>query len=80
MRKDEAVYRELFAELENFESRGVDISMNGCQASPLQVVTAYMTKEEGTYMRDYVMGRDGSIKALGFTDVNNRYSRAEIPL
>ena len=29
--------------------------MDGYQVSPMQIVTAYMAKEEGAYMRDYVM-------------------------
>jgi len=39
-------------------------------------VTAHMTKEEGTYMRDYDIDRDGRIEALRFTDINEN-SRAE---
>ena len=73
MKRDETVYRELFDELEKYERRGVDISMDGYHASPLQIVTAYMTKEEGAYMRDYVMGREGNIEAPEFTDINEYY-------
>ncbi len=69
MKTEEEVYRELYAELENYESKGIDILIDGCQASPLQIVTAYMTKEEGTYMRDYVMDVEGNIESLAFTDV-----------
>ncbi len=79
MRRDETVYRELFDELERYERDGVEISIDGYHASPLQIVTAYMTKEEGTYMRDYVMSGEGNIEALGFTDVNI-HNQAEIPL
>ena len=69
MKTEEEVYRELYAELENYECKGIDILIDGCQASPLQIVTAYMTKEEGTYMRDYVMDVEGNIESLAFTDV-----------
>lgn len=79
MRKDETVYRKMFDELEDYERKGVDISMNGYPASPLQIVTAFMTREEGSYMRDYIMSKDGNIEALEFTDVN-KSNRAEIPL
>ena len=71
MKTDEAVYRELYAELERYERKGVDMLLDGYQASPLQIVTAYMAKEEGTYMRDYDIDRDGCIEALRFTDINN---------
>lgn len=74
MKTEEAVYRELYAELENYESKGIDILMDGCPVSPLQIVTAYMTKEEGTYMRDYVMDVDGNIESLAFTDINSNYN------
>mgnify|MGYP003101990266 CR=1 FL=1 len=71
MKMDETVYRDLFAELEKYEKKGVDISLDGYHASALQIVTAHMTKEEGTYMRDYDIGGDGSIEALRFTDIND---------
>nr|WP_294494840.1 hypothetical protein [uncultured Mediterraneibacter sp.] len=67
---DEISYRRLYTELENYERRGVDISLDGNRASPLQIVTAHMTKEEGAYMRDYDMGMEGNIKALRFTDIH----------
>ena len=53
MKTDEAVYRELYAELE------------------------YMAKEEGTYMRDYVMNPEGNIESLAFTNIH-QYGQAEI--
>lgn len=74
MKTEEAVYRELYAELENYERRGVDIMIDGYQASPLQIVTAYMTREEGAYMRDYVMDVKGNIETLAFTDIQTDFS------
>ena len=74
MKTEEAVYRELYAELENYERRGVDIMVDGYQASPLQIVTAYMTREEGAYMRDYVMDVKGNIETLAFTDIQTDFS------
>lgn len=71
MKMDETAYRNLFTELEQYERKGIDISIDGYRASPLQIVTAYMTKEEGTYMRDYVLSREGYIEALAFTDIND---------
>ena len=76
MKMDETVYRDMFTELEGYEKRGIDISLDGYHASALQIVTAHMMKEEGTYMRDYVIDRDGCIEALRFTDINEN-SRAE---
>lgn len=71
MKMDETAYRNLFTELEQYERKGIDISIDGYRASPLQIVTAYMTKEEGTYMRDYVLSREGYIEALAFTDIKD---------
>ena len=76
MKMEETVYRDMFAELEGYEKRGIDISLDGYHASALQIVTAHMTKEEGTYMRDYDIDRDGRIEAHRFTDINES-SRAE---
>ena len=77
MKTDEAVYRELYAELERYERKGVDMLLDGYQASPLQIVTAYMAKEEGTYMRDYVINPEGNIESLAFTNIH-QYGQAEI--
>lgn len=77
MKTEETVYRELYAELENYENKGIGITIDGYQASPLQIVTAHMVKEAGTYMRDYTMSGDGNIETLRFTDINEHF-RAEI--
>lgn len=77
MKTEEEVYRELYAELENYESKGIDIMIDGYQASPLQIVTAYMTREEGTYMRDYVLDVDGNIESLAFTDIQSDFNDFE---
>ena len=34
------------------KNKGVYISMDGFPASPMQIVAAHMTREEGSYMRD----------------------------
>ena len=70
---DKESYRSLYSELKQYEKRGIDILMDGYQVSPMQIVTAYMAKEEGAYMRDYVMGCEGNIEALEFTDINEYY-------
>ena len=79
MKMDETVYRDMFTELEKYEKRGVDISLNGYHARALQIVTAHMTKEEGTYMRYYVLSRDGNIEALEFTDINDPQQAGNTP-
>lgn len=79
MKMNETCYRDMFTELEGYEKKGVGILLDGYRASALQIVTAHMIKEEGTYMRDYVIDRDGSIAELRFTDIQD-HSRAETPL
>ena len=80
MKTEETLYIELYAELENYENKGIDITIDGYQASPLQIVTAYMTREEGAYMRDYVMDMEGNIESLAFTDIHadcNEFGQTE---
>lgn len=60
----------MFTELETYERKGIDILLDGHHASALQIVTAHMVKEEGSYMRDYILGGDGNIAQLTFTDIN----------
>ena len=79
---DKESYRSLYSELKQYEKRGIDILMDGYQVSPMQIVTAYMAKEEGAYMRDYVMEKikspcitlemdqNGRLESLTFTDVD----------
>ena len=59
----------LFTELNGYEKKGVDITLNGLAASPMQVVQAHILREDVIYMRDYVMNEKGDIKELCFTDV-----------
>lgn len=63
-------YRELYTELENYEKNGICMLMDGSKASPLQIVTAHMIREEGSYMRDYVLDPEGYIKSLVFVNIN----------
>ena len=61
MDEQEKKYQDLFTELTNYERSGVRMQMNGFPASPLQIVTAHMVKEAGTYMRDYTMSGEQTI-------------------
>ena len=59
----------LYTELTDFERKGVDISLNGWPASPMQIVQAHMMREDVVYMRDYLMNDDGDVKEFGFHGV-----------
>ncbi len=62
----------LFAELKDYEKRGVNMSINGLPASPMQIVQAHIVKEDSAYMRDYVLNEKGDIKELAFNDIKER--------
>lgn len=59
-------YQQLFKELESYEKNGIPINMGEHPVSPQQIVTAYMVKEEGTYMRDYIINPNGKIEKIIF--------------
>ena len=69
MESNEKGYKSLFAELKNYENNGVPILMDGCKASPIQIVEAHMIREEGSYMRDYVMDPEGYLQSLTFHQI-----------
>ena len=69
MDTEDPFMQELYKELENFEKKGVLIKLEGSQVSPMQVVTAYMVKENGCYMRDYVLNPNGYIEELAFNNI-----------
>ena len=62
----EDTYKWLFAELEQYEDSGISMTLNDYPASPMQIVTAYMVREEPEYMRDYVWDERGQVKAVAF--------------
>ncbi len=70
METEETVYQELYKELENYEHKGVYFMMDGSPASPIQIVTAHMAREQGSYMRDYVIDTEGYIRSLAFVNIN----------
>ena len=62
----EDTYKWLFAELEQYEDSGISMTLNDYPASPMQIVTAHMVREEPEYMRDYVWDERGQVKAVAF--------------
>ena len=61
--------QKMFTELANYERKGVDITINGLSASPMQVVQAHMLRENVAYMRDYQMNEKGDIRRVDFLNV-----------
>ncbi len=64
-------YQELFAELSSYEHSGINMKLDNVPASPLQIVTAYMVREECNYMRDYVWDERGHVKEIVFNDIKD---------
>ena len=67
----EKEYRNLFAELTQYEDFGIRMKLDNFPASPMQIVTAHMVKEDQAYMRDYVWDDKGYIKELTFHHIED---------
>ena len=62
-------YKQLYAELEKYENSGVSMRLNNYPASPMQIVTAHMIKEDSSYMRDYVWDDKGHVREVAFHNI-----------
>lgn len=56
----------LYSELSEFEKNGINLVVEESPASPLQVVNAYVIRENMAYMRDYELDENGGIKRISF--------------
>ena len=65
----EKTYQQLYAELENYEHSGINMKLNNYPASPMQIETAHMIREEPAYMRDYVWDEKGHVRELTFYNI-----------
>ena len=70
MKQEDVEYQDLFEELSNYEKQGVRIKLEKMQASPMQIVSAYLAKEEGEYMRDYILNEEGQVEELNFNELD----------
>lgn len=62
-------YKELYEELEQYELSGISMRLNNYPASPMQIVTAHMVREESAYMRDYVWDEKGHVREVTFHNI-----------
>ena len=69
---EQANYMNLYAELEQYERFGVSMKLNNHPASPMQIVSAHMVKEDQVYMRDYEWDEYGHVKELTFHNVEKK--------
>lgn len=72
MIRENTVYENLYTELTSYEENGVYILLDGNHVSPMQVVREVMSREDGSYMRDYDMDPQGKIESLSFTNINKK--------
>lgn len=72
MRRKKANYEKLYTELEDYERSGVGLLIDGYHASPMQVVREMMTREVGSYMRDYELDEEGHLESLSFVNINTK--------
>lgn len=63
--------RDLYAELSEYERRGIHMKMNGMPASPLQIASAYAVRENLSYMRDYVADEEGKVTEVCFVELDD---------
>lgn len=59
----------LYVELEDYENQGIRMKLENSPASPMQIVTAHMMKEESNFMRDYVWDEKGYVREVHFHDI-----------
>ena len=72
MKESRYEYQQLFQELSEYEKSGVRIKVDGVSASPMQVVSAHLVKEDNAYMRDYIIDEDGQLEEINFHDVTGK--------
>ena len=70
---NDETYKRLFAELEKIEHSGVSITLENRPASPMQIVSAHMIREDSNYMRDYEWDENGQMKKLVFHKIDRNY-------
>ena len=68
-------YQELFSELTEYERSGVRMQIDRISASPLQIVSAHMIRENSNYMRDYIINEEGKITELDFYEIGTGKSK-----
>ena len=69
MENNDTNYQELFTELTTYERSGIRMQIDGLPASPLQIVSAHMVREDSNYMRDYIVDENGMVQELDFYKV-----------
>lgn len=69
---DKESSHELLKELEEYDSEGLLLWLDGHLSNPKQITQAHLIQEENTYMRDYISDDKGEITGVGFDKVKNK--------
>jgi hypothetical protein len=59
-------YLALINELEAYRKNQIELILNGKRSSPVEIATACMVQEEGSYMRDYIGNEIGKVVEVRF--------------
>ncbi len=62
-------YEGLLRELLAYQSKKIDLFLNGKQSTPYEITHACMTAEKGEYMRDYVGDDNGKLIQISFDKI-----------
>ena len=59
-------YLALINELEAYRKNRIELILNGEKSTPIEIATACMVQEEGSYMRDYIGNEIGKVVEVRF--------------
>lgn len=59
-------YLALINELEAYRKNQIELILNGKRSTPVEIATACMVQEEGSYMRDYIGNEIGKVVEVRF--------------
>ncbi len=68
---------DLFKELEEYQKAGISLSFNGRPSNSLLIAT--YVREESDYMRDYQIGQNRKLCAIGFDRIKQKNTEKRFP-
>ena len=70
MKKMRNTINDLEAELQEYQSCGIRLLLEGRESSPESIADACAVAEHGTYMRDYIQDETGKVNKIDFNFVS----------
>lgn len=62
---------QLLEELNKLQGKGVRITLEGYEVTPVRILDEFLVCEESNYMRDYILDDDGRVIELGFYKIKS---------